>query len=182
MQSTFSIQKKNLKYFSNCVFAQCSKNISLYKSNLDLVQTFIIILIVWGFSKTCGFKSSVFVHLSGSKHSRYSPPVLTVKRLFKAKNTGLTPVYISGFEIEGQPCEGHGFKVLNCDPFTVEPAQSIDVDIAFTPDFTLSKVTRTLTLQTSLSPEKRQINFTLQATDPPHMLFVCASVLPRPSW
>jgi hypothetical protein len=121
-------------------------------------------------------------YLPGSKHSRYSPPVLTVKRLFKAKNTGLTPVYISGFEIEGQPCEGHGFKVLNCDPFTVEPAQSIDVDIAFTPDFTLSKVTRTLTLQTSLSPEKRKINFTLQATVPAHMLFVCASVLPRPSW
>ena len=63
-----------------------------------------------------------------------------------------------------------------------KPGQSIDVDIAFTPDFTLSKVTRTLTLQTSLSPEKRKINFTLQATVPAHMLFVCASVLPRPSW
>ncbi len=120
--------------------------------------------------------------LSGSKHSRYSPPVLTVKRLFKAKNTGQTPIYISGFEIEGQPCEAHGFKVLNCDPFTIEPSQSVDVDIAFTPDFTLSKVTRTLTLHTSLSPDKRQINFTLQATVPAHMLFVCASVLPRPSW
>ena len=108
--------------------------------------------------------------------------MLTVKRLFKAKNTGLTPIYISGFEIEGQPCEAHGFKVLNCEPFTIEPSQSVDVDIAFTPDFTLSKVTRILTLQTSLSPEKRKLNFTLQATVPAHMLFVCASVLPRPSW
>ena len=124
----------------------------------------------------------VFLHVSGSKHSRYSPPVLTVKRLFKAKNTGLTPIHISGFEIEGQPCEGFGFKVLNCEPFVIEPSQSVDVDIAFTPDFTLSKVTRTLTLYTSLSPDKRKLNFTLQAAIPGHMLFVCASVLPRPSW
>ena len=107
---------------------------------------------------------------------------MTVKRLFKAKNTGLTPIYISGFEIEGQPCEGYGFKVLNCEPFTIEPSQSVDVDIAFTPDFTLSKVTRTLSLFTSLSPDKRRLNFTLQATVPGHMLFVCASVLPRPTW
>ena len=74
---------------------------------------------------------------------------MTVKRLFKAKNTGLTPIYISGFEIEGQPCEGYGFKVLNCEPFTIEPSQSVDVDIAFTPDFTLSKVTRTWRLPKS---------------------------------
>ena len=37
-KSTFSIHMKNLKYYSNFVFTWCSKNISLYKSNLDLVQ------------------------------------------------------------------------------------------------------------------------------------------------
>lgn len=120
------------------------------------------------------------------KESRYSVPVLSVKRKFKLKNTGLTPVFVSGYEIEGQvkkitsltehekfsyltlknklfpqSCENHGFKVLNCDPVTLEPGEQIDVDIAFSPDFTLSKVSRILTIQTTLSPKKSQLQFNL---------------------
>ena len=49
----------------------------------------------------------------------------------------------------------------------------------FTPDFTMSRMRRTLSVLTSLGPA---INFTLQATIPGHMLTKCAAALPRPPW
>lgn len=47
---------------------------------------------------------------------------------------------------DGNACEGYGFKILNCHPFTLQPNQTHSIDIAFTPDFTLSKVRSTLLL------------------------------------
>lgn len=47
-----------------------------------------------------------------------------------------------------------------------------------TPDFTMSRMKRTLSLQTSLG---EALNYTLQVTIPAHMLSRCASALPRPS-
>lgn len=44
----------------------------------------------------------------------------------------------------------------------------------------MSRIRQTLTLHTSLSTVP--LNFTLQATIPSHMLSLCASTLPRPSW
>ena len=49
----------------------------------------------------------------------------------------------------------------------------------FTPDFSLSRTQRSLTLHTSLA---QPINFTLQATVPPHLLLKCSAALPRPEW
>ena len=49
----------------------------------------------------------------------------------------------------------------------------------FTPDFTMSRIRRTLTVFTSLGSP---FNYTLQATVPPHTLSKCASSLPRPNW
>ena len=49
----------------------------------------------------------------------------------------------------------------------------------FTPDFTMSRIRRTLTIYTSLGPVA---NYTLQATVPPHTLSKCSSALPRPNW
>ena len=40
-----------------------------------------------------------------------SLPNLTVKRPFTARNTGQVPIWVTGFEIDGYPCEGYGFKV-----------------------------------------------------------------------
>lgn len=53
------------------------------------------------------------------------------------------------------------------------------IDIAFTPDFTLSKITRTLILETSLS---YAVNYTLVTTVPHYYLALCTSVLTRPTW
>ena len=136
-------------------------------------------------------KSNTF--LTGAKQTRYSSPVLSVKRSFRLKNTGLTPIWFAGFDVEGVPCEGYGFKVLNCEGFNLEPSGTKDIDIAFSPDFTLSRVARQLTLRTSINGgmsvqetggihTRGLVNYTLVATLPSHMLAVCGSILPRPGW
>ena len=132
----------------------------------------------------------MFYYITGARQTRYSSPVLSVKRSFRLKNTGLTPIWFGGFNVEGMPCEGYGFKVLNCESFNLEPSGVRDIDIAFSPDFTLSRVSRKLTLLTSIkgggggmnSNQPGLVNYTLVATLPPHMLAVCGSILPRPGW
>ena len=180
---------------------------------------------------TCDFNFPNFV----AEGRRYSSPMLSVKRSIKMKNTGTTTLYIQGFEVEGLPCEGYGFKVLNCQGFDLPPSDVREIDIAFSPDFTLTKVSRQLTILTNINKDmvsallhytvpklyhcivgKKnhpldlledliylnvvriwikvpigcfkicfvffQVNYTLVATLPPHMLGACGAVLPRPTW
>ena len=87
-----------------------------------------------------------------------------------------------GIDIEGSECEGYGFKVLNCDGFSLAPDEQRDVDIAFTPDFTLSLLTRTLSVRSSLGGDAATLNYTIEASVPFHMLAVCGQALPRPAW
>ena len=49
----------------------------------------------------------------------------------------------------------------------------------FTPDFTMSRIRRSLTIDSSLGIP---VNYTLQATIPSFMLSKCAAALPRPPW
>lgn len=89
-------------------------------------------------------------------------------------------------------CEGYGFKVLNCGSFSLEPNATRKIEIAFTPDFTLSRVERSLLIRTSLGlesgdnehqdHERGLVKFNLLTTLPAHMLEVCAATLTRPSW
>ena len=120
----------------------------------------------------------------GKTGSSSSLPNLTVKRPFTARNTGQVPLWVTGFHIDGEPCEGYGFKVLDCEPFLLAANDSKKINIAFTPDFTLARVTRTLTLRTSLSavPGQGDVKYALAATVPAHLLARCASSLPRPRW
>ncbi|XP_077984160.1 transmembrane protein 131-like [Glandiceps talaboti] len=106
-------------------------------------------------------------------------PNFTVKRTFTTKNVGHLPIHIQTFEVNGYECEGYGFKVLNCKPYIVKPNQTYKVDIAFTPDFTLARVTRQLKFITSKGPD---MEYTLLATIPPNMLPYCSSAIPRPAW
>lgn len=53
------------------------------------------------------------------------------------------------------------------------------MDIAFTPDFTLARIERTLTIITDMSIPT---NYTLVATLPTHMLAPCSAVIKRPAW
>lgn len=113
------------------------------------------------------------------RHRRFPAPNLTVKRSFTARNTGELPIYISGFTINGLPCEGYGFRILNCAAFHLQPNGTRKIDIAFTPDFTLARVHRILGIDTSLGIS---VNYSLIATIPPYFLATCSSVLGRPSW
>lgn len=106
-------------------------------------------------------------------------PNFTLKRTFRVENTGLLPITIRSAEINGLPCEGYGFKVLNCQEFALKPNASKDLIILFTPDFTTSRVIRELKLVTCGGSE---FVFVLNASLPYHMLATCAETLPRPSW
>ena len=118
---------------------------------------------------------------SSHKSSNSDQPLFTVKRTFKVKNIGQTSFYVKGFDIEGFHCEGFGFKVLNCEAFNLEPNETRDVHIAFTPDFTLSRISRRLTMKTTVR-HLEALNYTLLASVPSHMLMPCSKMLPRPAW
>lgn len=106
-------------------------------------------------------------------------PNLTVKRSFTARNLGDIPIQVNSFHINGYPCEGFGFKVMDCDPFTLLPNISKKIDIAFTPDLTLARVQRTLVISTSLNS---YVNYTLYATIPMSYCADCERLIERPPW
>ncbi|XP_050308013.1 transmembrane protein 131 [Anthonomus grandis grandis] len=87
-------------------------------------------------------------------------PYLTTKASFLATNLGEIPVYISRFLINGFNCEGYGFKVIDCEPFSLMPNSSKTIDILFTPDLALHEVSRMLHIQSSLNT---CVNYTLKA-------------------
>ncbi|XP_020486948.2 LOW QUALITY PROTEIN: transmembrane protein 131 [Labrus bergylta] len=111
--------------------------------------------------------------------TKVKEPNFTLKKTFRVENTGLLPITIKSAEINGQACEGYGFKVLNCQEFALKPNASKDLIILFTPDFTSSRVIRELKLVTCGGSE---FVFVLNASLPYHMLATCAETLPRPSW
>ncbi|XP_071343226.1 transmembrane protein 131 isoform X3 [Trachinotus anak] len=114
-----------------------------------------------------------------TEKTKVKEPNFTLKRTFRVENTGLLPITIRSAEINGQACEGYGFKVLNCQEFALKPNTSKDLIILFTPDFTSSRVIRELKLVTCGGSE---FVFVLNASLPYHMLAACAETLPRPSW
>ncbi|XP_037044012.1 transmembrane protein 131 homolog [Bradysia coprophila] len=109
-----------------------------------------------------------------------SPPiVVTAKRTFTARNTGDIPIKIDSMYIGGQLCEGFGFRVIQCWPFELPPNGSSKIEIAFTPDFTLTRVTQMLTIKTSLD---YPVNYTLLSMIPGQALSTCSKALRRPTW
>ena len=98
-------------------FMQC-KCIGLYTSaieKLELVSRVAVIII--------------HISISSLSETKVKEPNFTLRRIFKVENTGLLPIYIRSAEINGKPCEGYGFKVLNCQEFTLKPNASKDLVI-----------------------------------------------------
>ncbi|KAL1110503.1 hypothetical protein AAG570_008031 [Ranatra chinensis] len=116
--------------------------------------------------------------ISGENIRKHPGPNFTVKRSFTARNTGALPLTVIGFTINGQPCQGFGFRVLNCQSFQLPANSTRKVDIAFTPDFTLTRVSRILSVITMDS----KANYSLVATLPPYLLLKCSVILNRPAW
>lgn len=105
--------------------------------------------------------------------------LISSKRTFTAKNFGEVPLTISGMRVENDMCFGYGFKVLNCEPFQLMPNESKKIEIAFSPDFTLSRVVRTLNFDTSIGTN---VNFTLIGTVASSALELCSRNIQRPHW
>jgi hypothetical protein len=105
--------------------------------------------------------------------------LISSKRTFTAKNYGEVPLVISGMRVENELCLGYGFKVLNCAPFQLAPNESKKIEIAFSPDFTLSRVVRTLNFDTSIGAN---VNFTLIGTVASSALEMCSKNIQRPHW
>ncbi|XP_059172508.1 transmembrane protein 131-like isoform X2 [Physella acuta] len=116
------------------------------------------------------------------KKNKNIMPNFTVRRPFTLRNSGELPFYIHGFSINELPCEGYGFKVFDCSGFEMLPNSSRKINIAFTPDFTMSQIQRMLTIHTSLGPPANEANYSLQAMVPYDLLSQCSAALPRPTW
>lgn len=56
-------------------------------------------------------------------------PNFTLKRTFKVENTGQLQMNIETIEVSGYPCEGYGFKVVNCQEFALSANASKDIII-----------------------------------------------------
>ncbi|CAG9762867.1 unnamed protein product [Ceutorhynchus assimilis] len=112
-------------------------------------------------------------------HSNPYLPDLTVKESFWARNLGEIPVQVNSFSINGFWCEGFGFKVLDCESFTLLPNCSKKIELAFTPDLTLQEITRVLIIGTSINTF---VNYSLKATIPRSYCRHCSLLLQRPPW
>ncbi|XP_076799383.1 transmembrane protein 131-like isoform X1 [Clavelina lepadiformis] len=106
-------------------------------------------------------------------------PNFTVRKSFTAKNPGLMPLQILYFMIDNYPCEGYGFRILDCEAFYLQPNATRDIIIAFTPDFTRSLVLHTLRIFTS---QGTVLSYKLNVTLPYHLLPACQAAMPRPEW
>jgi Transmembrane protein 131-like len=105
--------------------------------------------------------------------------LISSKRTFTAKNYGEVPLHIYGMKIENDLCVGYGFKVLNCESFQLQPNESRKIEIAFSPDFTLTRVVRSLNFDTSIGSN---VNFTLIGTVASSALEICSKNIQRPTW
>ncbi|XP_037328273.2 transmembrane protein 131-like isoform X1 [Pungitius pungitius] len=110
---------------------------------------------------------------------RTNKPLFAIRKSFRVENAGELPLTVMSMNINGYKCQGFGFEVLQCRPFSLEHNTSSEITVAFTPDFTSSWVIRDLTLVTSRGTH---FPFTLNVTLPHHMLPLCAQVVPGPSW
>uniref|UniRef100_A0AAF5CZB1 Transmembrane protein 131-like conserved domain-containing protein n=1 Tax=Strongyloides stercoralis TaxID=6248 RepID=A0AAF5CZB1_STRER len=103
---------------------------------------------------------------------------LTVKRSFMVKNTGEIPFTVVNMSINNYICENRGFRVLNCEPFTLKPNETHILDIAYTPDFLMSW--NEAALQLYMHMNSTSWMYPIAASIPKHMLSKCYSALPRP--
>ncbi|XP_068177838.1 transmembrane protein 131-like isoform X3 [Antennarius striatus] len=110
---------------------------------------------------------------------RTNKPLFAIRKSFKVENAGELPLTVMSMNINGYKCQGFGFEVLQCRPFSLDHNSSSEITIAFTPDFTSSWVIRDLSLVTSRGTS---FPFTLNVTLPHHMLPLCAQVVPGPTW
>ncbi|UJR33639.1 hypothetical protein I4U23_021073 [Adineta vaga] len=106
---------------------------------------------------------------------RGNPILLKVVTL---RNTGNIRAIIHGISFGHSKCSGQGFSVNTCSEIEIEPNERYDLQIHFQPDYTLTEIAETLTLNTNIGV----MTFPLIVRIPQRVLATCYQTIPRPIW
>jgi hypothetical protein len=102
---------------------------------------------------------------------------IILRSLFRIKNTGNAELIVYHVLFDGEPCFSSGFGAGYCRQFALgfELNSLGYLDIRYQPDFTVSLVTKSLTLITNIGT----LEYAIQVKIPYHMLITCHDSLPR---
>lgn len=71
-------------------------------------------------------KSPVF-SLAGLRNNK---PLFAIRKSFKVENVGELPLTVMSMNINGYKCQGFGFEVLQCSPFSLNHNTSAEITVA----------------------------------------------------
>lgn len=68
-----------------------------------------------------------FLSLTGLRTNK---PLFAIRKSFKVENAGELPLTVMSMNINGYKCQGFGFEVLQCRPFSLNHNTSSEITIA----------------------------------------------------
>ena len=95
---------------------------------------------------------------------------IIITKSFTATNIGNLPVDVYALSINNAGCKRYGFQIHDCEPFTLKPNETTEIQISFSPDFSASIVKRSLVVSTSHG----DISFNVEGHIPYEWLSVCS--------
>lgn len=61
---------------------------------------------------------------------RNNKPLFAIRKSFKVENVGELPLTVMSMNINGYKCQGFGFEVLHCRPFSLNHNTSAEITVA----------------------------------------------------
>lgn len=61
---------------------------------------------------------------------RNNKPLFAIRKSFKVENVGELPLTVMSMNINGYKCQGFGFEVLQCSPFSLNHNTSAEITVA----------------------------------------------------
>lgn len=71
--------------------------------------------------------TSRFCPLAGLRNNK---PLFAIRKSFKVENVGELPLTVMSMNINGYKCQGFGFEVLQCSPFSLNHNTSAEITVA----------------------------------------------------